>query len=63
MRPLIVGAGRGGRTGEEPPSNVEVVEKAGDAGRSDAWMFADPSSAVAAGGGDECDEEIVTCGY
>ena len=59
MRPLSVGAGRGGSTGEEPPSNVELVEKAGDAGCFDAHLLSNPSSAFAAGGGDECNEEIV----
>lgn len=59
MRPLSVGAGRGGSTGEEPPSNVELVEKAGDAGCFDARLLSNPSSAFAAGGGDEFNEEIV----
>lgn len=30
VRPLNVGAGSGGIKGDEPPSAVEVVEKAGD---------------------------------
>jgi hypothetical protein len=32
LRPLMVGAGRGGRIGDEPPSAVELEEKAGDPG-------------------------------
>ena len=36
VRPLKVGSGRGGRRGDEPPSSaVDVVEKAGDAARSE----------------------------
>ena len=62
-RPLKVGAGRGGRTGEDPPSsNVELVENAGDPGRSDACILSGPSSASAAGGGDEGNEDVVTDG-
>jgi hypothetical protein len=56
---LNVGAGRGGRTGEDPPSNVELVENAGDPGRSDACILTGPSSAFAAGGGDEGNEDVV----
>lgn len=60
VRPLNVGAGRGGRTGEEPPSAVEVLEKAGDPGCCcDAGKSSNPSSAAAAGGGDEGREGIV----
>ena len=33
-RSLIFGAGRGGRTGDEPPSAVEAVERAGEPGAS-----------------------------
>lgn len=57
-----MGAGSGGRIGDEPPSSaVEVVEKAGDPGCSARWesMLPDPSSAVAAGGGDEGNEDVV----
>jgi hypothetical protein len=53
--------GSGGRTGDEPPSAVEVVEKAGDrgcSGRRDGSSLG-PSSAVAAGGGDEGNEDVV----
>lgn len=57
---MKVGAGRGGRTGEDPPSNVELVEKAGDRGSSDAFVLAGPSSASTAGGGDESNEDVVT---
>ena len=62
VRPLKVGAGSGGRIGDEPPSSaVEVVEKAGDPGCSARWesMLPGPSSAVAAGGGDESNEDVV----
>jgi len=54
-----VGAGNGGRTGEDPPSNVELVEKAGDPGCSDARILSGPSSALAAGGGDDFNEDVV----
>ena len=59
--PLIVGAGRGGRTGLDPPSNVELVENAGDPGCSDVRgsIFMDPSSAAAAGGGDDFNEDVL----
>jgi hypothetical protein len=50
---LNVGAGRGGRTGEDPPANVELDEKAGDPGCSDGGGLSSPSSVVTAGGGDE----------
>jgi len=57
---LILGAGNGGRTGDEPPSKVELVEKAGDAGDFvDCWLPV-PSSAVAAGGGGVVSEDVVT---
>ena len=46
--------------GLDPPSKVELVEKAGDPGCSGAWgsILADPSSAEA-GGGDEINEDVV----
>ena len=49
--PLIVGAGRGGRIGDEPPSAVEVVERAGDPGvtRRVVRSAVMPSSADEAG--------------
>lgn len=62
VRPLKVGAGSGGRIGDEAASSaVEVVEKAGDPGCSARGrsMLPGPSSAVAAGGGDECNEDVV----
>jgi hypothetical protein len=57
---MKVGIGRGGRTGEDPPSNVELVEKAGDLGCSVAFVLSNPSAAFAAGGGDESNEDVVT---
>lgn len=57
---MKVGVGRGGRTGEDPPSNVELVEKAGDLGCSVTFVLSDPSSAFTAGGGDEFNEDVVT---
>ena len=36
VRPLKVGSGRGGSMGLDPPSNVELVENAGDPGGSGA---------------------------
>jgi len=60
---LKVGAGRGGRIGDDPPSSkVELVENAGDPGRSSACILSEPSSAFAAGGGDEFNEDVVTNG-
>lgn len=58
--PLIVGCGRGGSTGLDPPSKVELVENAGDPGCSDgkASILVGPSSAIAAGGGDEFNEDV-----
>jgi hypothetical protein len=50
-----VGAGRGGSTGLDPPSNVELAEKAGDPGGS---VIADPSSALPAAGGDDCEDVV-----
>lgn len=52
-RSLNFGAGRGGRTGDEPPSAVEVVERAGEPGASrGARDFSImPSCADATGGG------------
>lgn len=59
VRPLNVGAGRGGSTGELA-SAVEVVENAGDTARSELPVgMPDPSSATAAGGGDEGNEDVV----
>ena len=50
VRPLWVGSGRGGRRGDEPPSAVEVVEKAGDGARSEKdGRLACLSSAAAVG--------------
>jgi hypothetical protein len=49
--------------GDEPSSSaVEDVEKAGDPGSSGRWdgRSLGPSSATAAGGGDELKEEIVS---
>jgi hypothetical protein len=51
--PLIVGAGSGGRTGEEPPSAVELDEKAGDPGIGSCDGSAEstvPTCATAPGG-------------
>ena len=58
---MKVGAGRGGSKGDEAPSAVEVVDKAGDPDRADGreGRSRGPSSAFAAGGGDEGNEEIV----
>jgi hypothetical protein len=57
------GTGRCGRIGDEPSSSaVEDVEKAGDAGRSSSLagrLPGGPSSAIAAGGGDERNEDVV----
>jgi hypothetical protein len=52
-RSLNFGTGRGGRTGDEPPSAVEVVERAGEPGASrDVECFSVmPSCANATGGG------------
>ena len=60
VRPLKVGAGSGGRTGELA-SAVELVENAGEAARCFGFVgsLPDPSSATAAGGGDEGNEDVV----
>lgn len=82
VRPLKVGAGSGGINGDEPPSAVEVVEKAGDwergggvrvrvctrsakskamiggRGRVGSSRSRGPSSAVAAGGGEEFKDDV-----
>ena len=59
VRPLCFGAGSGGRTGEDPPSNVELVEKAGDPGCSGDCIMSDPASACAAGGNEGSNEDVV----
>lgn len=58
---MNVGTGRGGSTGLDPPSKVELVENAGDPGCSGGWesILADPSSA-GAGGGEEINEDVVS---
>ena len=60
--PLIVGAGSWGRTGEEPPSAVEVVERAGEPGVTcrAACFVVMPSCADAAGGGEEAGEDSLS---
>lgn len=57
-----MGGGRGGRTGEEPPSKVELVENAGDAGGSDAFRLPSPPSASKEGGADESNEDVFAAG-
>jgi len=59
--PFNVGAGRGGSMGDEPPSAVELVDKAGDPGCSPNCEggFGGPSSALAAGGGVDGNEDVV----
>ena len=46
--------------GLDPPSKVELVENAGEPGFSDGWCSI-PSSAEAAGGGDELNGDVVFC--
>jgi hypothetical protein len=58
---LYFGAGRGGRTGDDSPSAVEVVERAGErCGDLNVACFAAmPSCASAAGGGGEDSLSII----
>jgi len=63
VRPLCFGAGSGGRTGDEPPSKVELVENAGDPGCSEDGILSVPSSACAAGGSDGSNEDVVAAYY
>jgi hypothetical protein len=60
VRLFRVGAGRGGSTGELA-SAVEVVDNAGDTARfvDCVGRLPSPSSANAAGGGDEDSEDVV----
>jgi hypothetical protein len=57
---LIVGAGKGGRTGDEPPSAVELDENAGEPDERPPGcdsLSKVPTCAIVAPGGDEAGED------